>query len=311
MRLHALFAALLLVAAPAARAAERLVLLPATGANVDEGELVAATDLLRAGLEQTGRFAVVLGRTTGGNVTEPSPAEAAAEAAEAGAALAVTLRISRLGSVSSARLGAYKPDGTLAHSDALSAANADDLEPVLQRLARGLGAARPAAELATIDTVTEREARPLRQVPASFDWGFRIGATWFVDGPGGDTGRLTGAGAFWLFDARSFLAEATADWQSGDGDHLLEGGLAVHVPFSRQNVAPYAGAGFGYAIVNAGDETDAGLTVRGAAGVIFGRLSSVKVRVEGGWRTTLFTLRAADGRREAVHGPYASAGIGF
>lgn len=310
MRLHAL-AALLALAAPAARATDRVVLLPATGANVGEGELAAATDLLRAGLEQTGRFAVVLGRTPGGNVAEPSPAEARAEAAEAGAALAVTLRISRLGSVSSARLAAYEPDGTLAHSDALSAANADDLEPVLQRLARGLAAARPAADLATIDTVTEREARPPRRIQAAQGFGLRLGASWLLDPPGGgDARRLVGAGVFWLYDVRSFLAEAALDWHAGGGDHLVDGRLGVYVPFSRENVAPYAGAGLGYTIVHAAGETDAGLELRGVGGVLLGRLTTVQVRLEAGWRATLFTVRV-DGRRESVQGPFATVGIGF
>lgn len=310
MRLHTALAALLLLAAPGARAAERLVLLPATGANVDEGELSAATDLLRANLERTKRFEVELGRAPGGNVPEATPAEAGEEAREAGATLAVTLRISRLGSASSARLAAYRPDGTVSHSDALSAANADDLEPVLQRLAEGLASSRPAASLATIDTVTEREARPPRRIPAAKNVGLRLGTSSFLDRPGGGSSQLTGVGVFWLYDARSYLAEATIDWHAGEGDGLFELGLGVYYPFSRRNVTPYVGGGLGYVAVNIDEETKSGLGARGAAGLLLGRLSTLQVRLEAGWRTTLFTLRV-NGESKAVQGPFATAGIAF
>lgn len=311
MRLHLAFAALLLLAAPAARAADPVVLLPATGVNVAEQELAAATDLLRAYLEQTGRFAVVLGRMPGGNLPEATPNEAGDEARGARASLAVTLRISRLGSASSARLAAYRPDGDLLHSDALSAADADDLEPVLKRLAQGLARARPAAQLAEIDTVTKREIQPPRRIPASFVFGVRLGASWLVDRPEvGEARWLSGGGLFWLYDARSFLAELAFDWHGGKGDHVLEGLLGVYVPFSRGDVAPYAGLGAGYAIAHTNHDTDGGLELRGTGGVLLGRLSTVQVRLEGGYRATLFKM-TVDGQPRSVHGPFVTAGIGF
>jgi hypothetical protein len=211
--------------APAARAADPVVLLPATGANVAEGELAAATDLLRGDLEQTGRFTVRLGQHPGGNVNEADPAEAAGEARSARASLAVTLRVSRLGASTVARLAAYRPDGTPWHSDQLGAANPDDLEPVLRRLAQGLADARPAAELAEIDTVTEREAAPHRKLASTHVFGLRLGETWFTDRPGDhETGQLTGGGVFWLHDARSFLADVGIDYSGGGGDHCSPSG---------------------------------------------------------------------------------------
>ncbi len=310
MRVPLALAVVFALAAPAA-AADRIVLLPATGANVADPELAAATDLLRAGLEKTGRFTVELADTDGGNVAEPKPDEAAEQARDAGAALAVTLRISRLGAASTARLAAYRPDGTLAHSDSFSAASPEDLEPVLQRLAEGLATSRPAADLATIDTVTEREAREPRRIRASNSFGLRLGAIWFLDRPGtDDESSLTGGGVFWFYDARSFLAEASLDLYAGDGDALFDVGLGLYYPFSRQNVTPYAGLGLGYAWVNVEDETDGGLELRGTGGLLVGRLSTVQVRLEAGWRTSVFR-NANGGERRVVQGPFATAGIGF
>lgn len=305
-------AVLLCLAAPAARAADRTVLLPATGANVSEAELAAATDLLRGDLEATGRFAVVaLGRTPGGSVPEPTAAEAAQEARAAGAALAVTLRVSRLGGASAARLAAFRPDGTLLHADQLGAATPEDLEPVLRRLAKGLAEARPAAETAELDTVTEREARPARRITATHVRGLRLDASWLGDRPAGrGVARLTGGGVFWLYDARAFLAEAAVDYQLGGGDHLLDAGLGVYLPLSRENVAPYLGGGLGWGVVHEWDRTGAGLLARAAGGVLVGRLATVQLRAEAGYRFALFDLKVR-GERRSVQGPFLSVGIGF
>jgi hypothetical protein len=303
-----LFLVFLLVA-PAARAADAVVLLPATGANVPEAELAAATDLLRGDLEATGRYHVVLGTTPGGNVAEPAPAEAAEEARRADAALAVTLRISRLGSASTARLAAYRPDGTTWYADQLGAANPDDLDPVLLRLARGLAEARPAAQNADVDTVTEREARPPRRLETTHVRGLRLDVSWLYDHPE-DVGHVSGLGFFWLYDARSFLAEVSADAQFGGGDVLLDTGLGVYLPFTRGNVAPYAGGGLGWAIIHRWHRTDAGLEAKAAAGLLVGRLSRVQLRGEVGFRRTLFELRV-NGDRRTAQGPFLNVGIGF
>lgn len=304
-------AVLLTLGAPVTWGSETLVLLPATGANVGAGELTAATDLLRGDLEQTGRFTVRMGQRPGGNVPEPTPAEAADEAHAARASLAVTLRVSRLGSAATARLAAYRSDGSLAHADSLGAASPDDLEPVLRRLARGLADARPAAELAEIDTVTEREAAPYRKRTATHVRGLRLGAAWMVDRPGdGETKLLPGGGMFWLYDARGFLAEVALDYAARGGNHLLTAGLSAYVPLSRSDLSPYLGGGVDWMAAHTQGETDAGLAVRAAGGVLIGRTSTVQLRLEAGWRFSLFRMEV-EGDRQRIQGPFLTAGVGF
>jgi hypothetical protein len=79
------------------RDAPVVVLLPATGANVHEGHLAAATDVLRTSLERTGRYLVAPGRSPAAAGEEATAAQAGEAARTAGAVLAVTLRVSRLG----------------------------------------------------------------------------------------------------------------------------------------------------------------------------------------------------------------------
>lgn len=312
MRTRSIAALLLCLAASAARAADRVVLLPATGANVGEAELSAATDILRGDLEATGQFQVIaVGRTPGGNVPEPAAAEVVQEARAAQADLAVTLRVSRLGAASTARLAAYRPDGSLWHADQLGAANADDLEPVLKRLAKGLAEARPAEGTAEVDTVTERESRPARRYTATHVRGLRLDVSGLGEKPTGHgMGHLTGGGFFWLYDARSFLAEVSLDYQFGGGDHLFDTSLGVYLPLSRENVTPYLGGGLGWGVARRWERTNAGLLAKGAFGVLIGRLSNVQLRGEVGYRFALFDIQV-DGERRVLQGPFLSVGIGF
>ena len=69
----------LLSPSAALAAAERLALLPATGANVDVGSLAAATDVLRSQVERTGRYVVLMATLPEGTgAREPTSGEAVA-----------------------------------------------------------------------------------------------------------------------------------------------------------------------------------------------------------------------------------------
>lgn len=312
---------LLALAAPVARAGEPTVLLPATGANVHEGHLAAATDVLRSQLERTGRFDVRLAPASDDPRAEPTPAEAAAAARAAGATLAVTLRVSRLGESAAVRLAAYRPDGSAAHLDELTAASPDDLEPVLRRLARGLAEGRPARALAELDSVTEKEADPFLKYAATNLFGVRLGTVFVLSraGTSEETAAASGGGIFWLYDARSFLADVSFDIHSGGGARLVSLGLGFYRPFGKANVAPYLGGGVGYHWVDTGGGGASGLALRAAGGAIIGRLSTVQVRLEAGYQVSLFeegpeTDVFGDpmgGATARPHGPTLSVGLAF
>jgi hypothetical protein len=313
---------LLALAVPgAARAAAfRVAVLPATGANVHEGHLAAATDVFRSQLERTGRFEVVLAPPPPGGA-EPTPSDAAAAARGADASLGVTLRISRLGESALVRLAAYRPDGAAAHLDELGAGSPDDLEPVLRRLARGLADGRPARELAELDSVTERESDPYLKYAATQLFGVRLGTAFFAETAGGGSGAsVSGGGIFWLYDARSYLADLSFDVLGSDGRRLVGVGLGFYYPFGKGNLAPYLGGGLGYHWTDTGGGgSGAGLALRGAAGLIVGRLATVQVRLEAGYHLSLFEEepetdflgQPQPGTTARAHGPTLSVGLGF
>jgi hypothetical protein len=293
----------LLLGAPAL-AAERMpiALLPTTGSNVSDGTLAAAGDVLRAHLESTGRFEIVRTPGTESGV-EATSADAAAAARGQRASLGVTLHVSRLADRAIARLAAYSPDGALVHSDQLPALGADDLDPVLRRLAEGLATGRRGRDLAQIDSVTHAEELPLAKRASYQAFGLRIGALLPMRRPGAERfGGPGGLGLVWHYDAREFLAEVAFEgytsnldaWRP-DRDRALTFGVGVFRPLSKGDVAPYVGGGLHYAITRFDGETGNGLQPRVAAGLMLGRLSDVAVRVEVGGFWNLFPIRDAAG----------------
>lgn len=308
--LRSLALAALLAAPLAVRAATPVVLLPATGANVPEPELAAATDVLRAELEATGAFTVTAGDAPGGAVPELPPAQAGAAAASHGAELAVSLRISRVGRTAMARLTAIRPDGTVGHADQLSSQD-DDLDVLLRRLAKGLAGAGPAAKNADVDSVTAREAEEPRRRPAVKGFGVRLGGAWFVDRPGsGRASTLTTTGVFWQYDGRGVLADVALEGGGGDGDAYFAPALGVYLPIGRTNVAPYVGGGAALLLVGLNGQGGSGMDFRAAAGLLVNRLSRLQFRVEGGYRVAAYTVRA-EGERGRAQGPYVWGAIVF
>jgi len=308
---RSLLAVTLAVLSLPAVAAERmpLALLPTTGSNVADATLAAAGDVLRAHLESTGRFETfrVEGPEGGG---EPTAADAAAAAREKRASIGVTLHVARLADRAIARLAAYAPDGTLVHADQLPALGADDLDPVLRRLAEGLARGRPGRELAQIDSVTRAEELPLAKRASFHAYGLRVGALLPMRRPGEERfGGPGGLGLVWYYDAREFLADISLEGYTSnldayryDRDRALTFGVGLYRPLSKGDVAPYVGGGLHYAITRFDGETGNGLQPRVAAGLLLGRLSDVGARVEVGGFWNLFPMRDAAGNDVRVAG---------
>jgi hypothetical protein len=312
-----LLAAALLLPAARAGAAPRtpVALLPALGANVPAGQLAAAGDVLRAHLEGTGHFVVVRAASPSGTA-EPTAAEAGFAARANHASIAVVLNVSRLGETAVVRMAAYAPDGALVHEDRIGALGPDDLDPALERLARGLSGGRRASEIATIDTVTAKEELPLRKMPAFMAAGLKLGSILPLRSPGSAErrGGAGGIGVAWYYDAREWLADVTLEgytsnldaWRP-DPDRALVVGMGVYKPLSKGNVAPYLGLGAAYTVARFNFVTGHGIQPRATVGVLLGRLADVATRLEVGWFVNAFPVRdAATGEDVYSHGALAS-----
>ena len=232
----------------------------------------------------------------------------------------MTLRISRLGQNALARLAAFRQDGAAVHKDELGATTVDDLDPVLARLAEGLAKARPASELASLDTVTVREARPRLKRTTDALFGLRLASTMALQraDPDRRTGAASGLSLVWLYDSGPFLADvdlgvvaSNVDPDRGrERDWAAGLGMGVYLPFTNTDLAPYAGGGLAFTWSNFGGRGGNGLVARAGGGVLLGRLSRLIVRLDANAFYSLFAEReAVTGKDVRVYGVNASIAI--
>jgi len=301
----------LILAVPSLAHAERVALLPTSGVNVHEGYLAASNAVARGHLEKAGYEVVpVPGQFATG---EPTPGDAIASARQMGARYAVVVYIARLGSSAKVKLTAYDAaTGQVAYRDQLDAGTPDDMDPVLERLVKGMATGKPASDTADINTVTQKEADPLRKRRATSVFGLRIGVVMPATRPNsGDQVGIPGMGIFWLYDVRSFLAELAFDFHTKDGEGDFTIGIGAYRPFSKANTSFYAGGGLRYGSADYGDtEMSSGISAYAGVGVLLGRLSNVQIRGEVDYFVNLFQ-DGETGDEARSSGVLLNVGVGF
>jgi hypothetical protein len=300
----------LLVGVPGAARADRVALMPTSGVNVHEGYLAATHAVAQGHLEKAGFEVVTIG---GPHATmEPDYNTAVTAGRQVSARYTVVIHMARLGSSAKVKLTAYDTaSGRVSYRDQLDAANPDDIDPVLARLVRGMATGQPASDTADIETVTQKEADPLRKRKATNVFGIRIGVVLPTTRPeDGDEPGLPGMGLYWMYDVRTFLAEVATDFHAkgGEGDFTVS--IGAYYPFSRENTTAYAGGGLRYGMASYGGDSGTGISAYGAVGALLGRLSTVQLRGEAAFFMNLF--QNGDSGAEATStGVLINAGIGF
>jgi hypothetical protein len=262
------------LAASSVARAETAAVLPPSGVNVAPGTLEAAQDVLRGHLAHTGKWRNVVAIPGEIGRTEVEPQAAVALAQGAGADLAVVLHIARLGSAAQVRMTVYATaTGGAIYADGMVAASPDDLDRVLQRLAKGLATGKPSGETAELDTVTQSEATAPLKRATTHVFGVSLGVAAPSDGS-----AVPGLGVYWLYDARSFLADIALGFHTGGGNSDFTLGIGAYYPLSGGDFTPYVGGGARWAASNYDDARGNGIQVYAALGGIAGRLGSLQFR---------------------------------
>jgi hypothetical protein len=123
---------------------------------------------------------------------------------------------------------------------------------------------------------------------------------------------------FWLYDARSWMADIAVDLGGQGGRAFYDLSLGAYYPFLREDFTPYLGGALRWAYTNFGGQGASGIIVQPTLGVLLGRISSVQMRGEVGYFFSTFGERepAPLGSTAATpihrsHGVVINAGIGF
>jgi hypothetical protein len=317
------------VALPASAAAgpRAVALLPPSGDNVAPAILESAREILKDHLQRTGAFTVL---EPGGPIgrVEPNAAQAVEQASVIGAEQAIVLRLTHIGSTARVRLTVYSAgSGQVAYWDSIVVSGGpEELDVALERLARAFHIGRPVRDSAELETVTVKEGQSLNRRSASRSFGVHIFTLLPLGSAGGTGGPVPAGGIFWLYDARSWMADIALD-AGGQGNREYFGvAIGGYYPLLREDFTPYVGGMFRWAHMNLGGQGASGIIVQPTAGILLGRLSSTQLRAEVGYfvssfgeregselaaSTTVAASAPQDGPTHVSHGFVLSVGLGF
>jgi hypothetical protein len=316
-------------AAPAwgAFGARPVALLPPSGDNVAVSILDSSREILKDHLQRTGAY-TVLEPEAGASRTEATAVHAAEQARAVGAEQAIVVRITHVGSSARVRLTAYwAHTAQVAYWDSIVVTGGpDELDVALERLTHAMHVGRPVRDSAELETVTVKEGQALNRRNASRSFGVHIFTLLPFNAAGGSSNVMPAGGLYWLYDARSWMADIAFDI-GGQGDRAYYGmAIGGYYPLSREDFTPYIGAMLRWAYMNLGGHGSSGIVVQPTAGVLLGRLSSTQLRAEVGYFVNSFAeaevsanvapvgqvAPASQGGRAFVsHGFVLSVGIGF
>jgi hypothetical protein len=307
------------VAAPPPRL-QVVAVLPPTGDNVALDLLRAARDILKDHLQRAGTYSVVEPATAAPSADEPTAAQAAQTATALGAEVAVVLRITHFGSSARMRLTEYAA-GTaqVVYWDSiLIAGGPDEMDVAIQRLVHGMQVGKPVRESAELETVTDRETQMLNRRQANKSFGVHLFTLLPLSAASPTFTAVPAGGLFWLYDARSWMADISLDIGGHSGTFLLDAAIGAYYPFLREDFTPYVGGVVRWADMQLGGSGAGGLSFQPTAGVLLGRLSSVQIRGEVGYFFNTFgepeIVTTATTTTTTTHygqGFVLSLGIGF
>ena len=229
------------------------LVLPFRSVGVSDTTIFVSHDLLEGNLEDLGvsvlRASTLSTPILSGALACDLPECAAELGRQNQAGQVVYGSLSKLGDkiiarVSVVRVGETEPF----YRDQINALTEDDLDRVMRRAAEGIAAGRPNSDRATIESVTQDEARePARRATRS-GLGFRAGFLFPTGDSYGEADRLTNFHFGYKYETPTFMIETTTllgmTW-GGDNVDWTVLDLAASRIFGTGDFATYLGAGIG------------------------------------------------------------------
>lgn len=305
--------------------------------NIHEDYQYATSKLFQRYADKDGRYEVVIPAQTDSLQTQPSKADVQKTAERKGCTKFILADLTRLDKTVIVTLSLYgTQSGNLLWSDAMKAANPDDLDPILERMAKNIGTENVASKTDDIYTVTQKEETKLRKKRANKSFGFGIMGFTMLNNPG--PRFQPGLEIFWSYDSRNifFQIDGSFNFYSDSEDYTytsyygdettisvdetlvnLSLGLSAYYPFLDGSSTPFLGGGVSFTSTVTSYDSDSyyydedgdsktGLWVRLGGGFLFNRTSTVTFRIRAEYAISTYKVE-----HHIMHGPQVGLEIGF
>ena len=203
------------------------------------------TRLFKTYIEKENRYSVVLGSLPADNTYTLDQSNVKANAAAASADYYFIGEVNRLEDLYIITASMYETKtGAKIWSDVLKGLYADDMDPILSRIAQAMGTDKKAAEEGDIYNVSEYESEELNQEYAHMAVGLSIGGIYsFFDNidenfSGGLSGMLT-------YDTRKLIIDARGDFYFTGDPRVYFLSIDGLYPFSNKRNTPFVLGGLG------------------------------------------------------------------
>lgn len=291
-------------------AAEKVYMAPIGTTNIHSDYGIAAMKLMKTYIEDDGRFILVEGSAQD-SVTIEKQESVKNKAVEKGCSKYIIAEFTRLGEnvILSFKLYSTSQEAPI-WTDRLKAANPDDFDPIIQRVARNIGTKQKAATDQDIYNVTENETKLPKRKKVNSYFGVGIGGMVPLSPV---TAMAPGFTLFGMYDTQALLIGLDANFMGMGNENRYDYadiGISIHYPFGRKFIAPYVGGGLNlsstdfntsvthdYTDTRWDDKVNAyrtvtsetedtytysatGVGVYGGAGVMFNRASSIALFLE-------------------------------
>jgi len=235
-----------LVLAVALFAAEKVYLAPVGLTGMHGDYAVASSKLMKAYIEDDGRYILVVGSAEDG-VTADNQAAVRQKATEKGCSKYIIAEFTRLGEnvIMSFKLYSVDKDAPI-WDDRLKARNPDDFDPIIQRVARNIGTKHKAVDDTDIYSVTEQETKTPKRKGVNSYIGMSVGGLMAFQ-PEFDV--YAGLDFYLMYDAQVILFGI--DWDIyglGDDSKLgyMDIAISAYYPFGTKAITPFLGGGLAY-----------------------------------------------------------------
>ena len=227
-------------------AAEKVYLAPVGLTGMHGDYAVASSKLMKAYIEDDGRFILVVGSSQDG-VTADNQEAVRAKAVEKGCSKYIIAEFTRLGESVIMSFKLYSVDKEApVWDDRLKARNPDDFDPIIQRVARNIGTKNKAVDDSDIYSVTEQETKTPQRKGVNAYIGMSVGGLMAVQP---EVEVFAGLDFWLLYDAQVILFGIDWDMYGLGGDtplDYMDFAISAYYPFGTRAITPFVGGGLAF-----------------------------------------------------------------